>query len=77
MAKADLAALLAQAQESKNVLRCTTCKFLASADPEDAAVLSQALSDPDVSNAVIARALNAYGVSVSLSAVSRHRRECR
>lgn len=77
MAKADLAGLLAQARESVNRLRCTTCKFLAEADPADAEVLSAAFSDPEMSSAVIARALNGYGVSVSLSAVSRHRRECR
>lgn len=77
MAQPELARLLAQAQESKNRLRCTTCKVLAEAPPEDAAILSEALSDPEMSSPVIARALAGYGVTVSPSAVARHRRECR
>jgi len=77
VAKADLAALLAQQAQSKNRVRCTACKFLGDAPPEDATTLSEALSDPEMSAGMIARALQAYGVTVSPSAISRHRRECR
>lgn len=77
MAKPDLAGLLAQAAESRNLVRCKTCRMMDEATPDDAAVLSQALSDPDIASAVIARAMTNYGVTVSPSAVARHRRECR
>lgn len=76
MAKPDLARLLDQAQQSKNRVRCRTCKAMAEIDAEDAATLAAALDDPEISSGTISRALTSYGVTISPSGVSRHRREC-
>lgn len=77
MAKADLRSLLEQAVSSKNVSRCKTCAFVGELAPEDASTLEEAFSDPDLSTSVIVRALAGYGYSVSVSALARHRKECR
>jgi hypothetical protein len=77
MAKPDLARLLNQAAQSRNANRCKTCNFVADLPAEDSATLEAAFSDPEISTSVIVRALGAYGFSVSVSALYRHRRECR
>ena len=77
MAKPDLAGLLQQAASSGNGSRCKTCLFVADLPPDDAAALEEAFSDPEFSTAMIVRALAGYGFSVSVSALYRHRRECR
>ncbi|HEY7822761.1 MAG TPA: hypothetical protein VIG24_08015, partial [Acidimicrobiia bacterium] len=77
MAKPDLASLLDQASRSRNSSRCKTCLFVAELPPQDAATLEEAFADPEISTSVIVRALAGYGFSVSVSALYRHRRECR
>ena len=77
MAKPDLAGLLRQAANSGNGSRCKTCAFVAELSADDSAALEEAFSNPDFSTAMIVRALAGYGYSVSISALYRHRRECR
>jgi hypothetical protein len=77
MAKPDLRSLLQQAASSRNVTRCRTCHFVAALPADDASTLEEAFSDPEVSTSMIVRALAGYGYTVSVSALARHRKECR
>lgn len=77
MGKPDLGSLLARAQDSRNKVRCVTCRLVAELSPDDSMALRAALDDPEMSAPMIAEALRAYGVQVSTTAIGRHRRECR
>jgi hypothetical protein len=58
-------------------VKCRTCAFTESLSPDDRVMLEEYFADPGVTSSMIVRALKAFGFSVSLSALSRHRRECR
>ncbi len=57
--------------------RCLTCRIIASLEGDDQVVLLEWLGDPSKSGNMIRKGLGAYGYSVSVTAISRHRRECR
>ena len=76
VAKAPLRDLLEGAASSPKGIKCRTCSLLSDLSGDDLAALSEALSDPKISAPMIAKALDGYGVRVSPSAISRHRREC-
>lgn len=76
MAEAPLRDLLSDAREGTARTLCKSCLLLKDLEGDDRAALSEALSSPKVSAGVISRALEGYGVRVSPSAISRHRREC-
>lgn len=75
MAKATLRAILGEMPERHQPLRCRTCRLAETLSQDDRVALQEYLSS-DMSTQIIAEALNAYGVKISQSAVSRHRREC-
>lgn len=75
MAKASLRTHLEAATPTRPGTVCKTCTFMESLSAEDAAALQEYL-DSDMSSRLISDALTSYGMSISQSAVSRHRREC-
>jgi hypothetical protein len=48
-----------------------------SLDGDDSLVLAEAFANPDISSQMIVNVLKQAGFSVSRSALSRHRRDCR
>jgi len=75
MAKASLRTHLEAATPTRTGKACKTCTLMESLSPDDVAALQEYL-DSDVSSRLISDALTSYGMSISQSAVSRHRREC-
>lgn len=76
MAEAPLRDLLSDARQVTERILCRSCLLLKDLEGDDRAALSEALGSEKVSAGVIARALEGYGVKISPSAISRHRREC-
>lgn len=65
----------APARSGGNV--CKTCVIVDSLDGDDSLVLAEAFANPDISSQMIVNVLKQAGFSVSRSALSRHRRDCR
>lgn len=62
---------------TRNHLLCTVAVVLNAADADDAADLTDALSNGEIPSAAIARALNKRGINLSAGTIQRHRRgEC-
>jgi hypothetical protein len=56
---------------------CQLCDAIPSLNKEDANTLKEALENPRLAGTMIARALDDYGVTVSIATLRRHRRkEC-
>ena len=77
MAEPSLRGLLRAETEQARPVKCTTCLLLRDLSGDDRKALQEAIGDEEMSSTTIARALNGYGVRISGSAVSRHRRECK
>jgi len=75
MAKATLRTHLESAAPTRTGQACKTCTYIESLSPDDAAALQEYLKS-EVSSRLISDALTSYGMRISQSAVSRHRREC-
>ena len=75
MAKASLRSLLESARPTRTGNACKTCSYIERLPSEDVEALREFLAS-DVSSRIIAESLTAYGMKISVSAVSRHRREC-
>ena len=58
-------------------LRCRTCSILEQLQGDDRVVLEEWLGDLSKSASMIKAGLGQYGYTVSTTALSRHRRECR
>lgn len=76
MAKVPLRSILDSTPRKTGGSGCKTCTLLDSLDADDKNALLEYL-ESDVATRVIVEALSAFGVRLSISAVSRHRRECR
>ena len=76
VAEHALRSFLESAKPTRPGVRCRMCQFEETLSGDDLAALHEYLAS-DVSSRVISDALSAYGLKISLSAVSRHRRECR
>lgn len=57
--------------------KCKTCSILESLNDDDRAALMGAISNPEMSAQMIVDVLKRVDISVSISALSRHRRVCR
>jgi len=57
--------------------QCKTCAIVDSFEGDDRVVLLEALGNPMMSSQVIVNVLRDSGSLISVSALSRHRRECR
>lgn len=77
MAEPSLRGLLQAETGQARPVKCTTCLLLRDLTGDDRKALQEALGSEDVSSKTIARALTGFGVRISGSAVSRHRRECK
>lgn len=77
MGSSQLRGLISQARSETKKIQCTMCRLLSELTGDDRAALSEALGDSETSAGVIAKALTGYGVKVSSTAISRHRRECK
>jgi hypothetical protein len=66
---------LAASTRQRPGYRCGVCKLLDDLPKDDADALREALADPQVQGAQIARALHAEGIDVSQHSVQRHRRQ--
>jgi hypothetical protein len=60
-----------------NGQRCKTCAIVDSFSGDDRVALVEAIGNPEMSSQVIVNVLKQAGVIVSVSALSRHRRDCR
>jgi len=56
---------------------CKTCAIVESLEGDDRVALFEAFDNVDLSSQMIVDVLKQAGLSVSRSALSRHRRECR
>jgi hypothetical protein len=61
----------------KSGQKCKSCSIVESLDADDRLVLEEAFSNPDMSTQMILNVLKQAGFFLSLSALARHRRECR
>lgn len=57
--------------------KCLTCRILRELQGDDRVVLEEWLGDLSKSASMIKAGLGQYGYSISTTALSRHRRECR
>ena len=62
---------------SRSTHLCKTCAIVESLEGDDRVALLEAFSNVDFSSQMIVNVLKQAGFSVSRSALSRHRRECR
>lgn len=76
MGKVSLRELISSEEGKARYVRCVTCRLLSELEGDDLAALSEAVTDRGISSGVVARALTGFGVTVSPSAIARHRREC-
>lgn len=58
-------------------IKCRTCTILEELQGDDRVVLEEWIADLSKSASMIKTGLAAYGYTVSTTALSRHRRECR
>lgn len=76
MAELSLRSLIDNEAQKAKPVKCRTCLLLQDLTGDDRAALKEALESDHLSNTVIAGALASYGVRISGSAISRHKREC-
>jgi hypothetical protein len=62
-------------QGSAQYIRCPVARAMAALGKDDAADLTAALADHNITNVAIARALARHGISARADAISNHRRE--
>jgi len=63
--------------KSQSGSHCTVCKLLESLSPDEAALLSERLDNPEIPKAAIARVLTKNGFKFRPNTLTRHaRREC-
>jgi len=74
MAKLSLEATLQSLEEVRTGFPCKTCVIIRGLDKDDRETLVGWIDNPDMKTSMIVRALASYGIRVSASSVSRHRR---
>lgn len=77
MPKPTLAEALAKQQPRHGGPACVICELMPTLDKADQDALNNAMLDTRLTGTMIVRALEDYGVNISISTLRRHRRrEC-
>lgn len=77
MPKPSLADALSRQKPRHGGPSCVICELIPTLDKTDQDALDNAMSDTRLTGTMIVRALEEYGVNVSISTLRRHRRrEC-
>ena len=76
MGSSPLRSFIEEAKNPDQPVKCRSCRLLLELEGDDRAAFSEALGDPEIAATMISKALEGYGVRLSASAITRHRREC-